>query len=193
LQLPHVTPSICDQLESKGIGSIRELLALPTARIDQVTQQLFSTRQHRVDFLQELRNLPQLNATLILSSITPPSQFEPIQNSPRHYVVNPRAQLRIEVTLSSLRKISKDIKLYTPRYHKPKTLSWWIVIGSVAGELLALKRLGTFSESNASHSLLFTVPDEVDENGYIVFIIPDSIFGIEILSNFNLTLRSASP
>ena len=103
--------------------------------------------------------------------------------------------------------------VYCPKYHKSKKLSWFVVLGCASsGELCALQKLGPSSSSSSSSSaggqdqvllsssLSWTVHrggeqqlrEEEEEEEYILFLVPDAVFGIEVLGRFSLTAAAVA-
>ena len=72
-----------------------------------------------------------------------------------------------------------ESKALCSRFSKAKDEGWWVILGEVdGGELLALKRLGFFSEKNRI-SLAFTVPHHSCRKIYSVYVISDCYLGLD--------------
>ena len=69
-------------------------------------------------------------------------------------------------------------KVYAPRYHKPKDYSWWLILGSAQGELLAIKRIGNFGRGHQS-SLTFAVPEELGTQDLTLHVVSDCVLGVD--------------
>jgi hypothetical protein len=214
MQLPHLTASHCHQLQQHNIETIKDLQALlvspqPNKYQKTIHDLLRGNQQHISELTQVLKSFPRLSLSLSLFSLTADKEWRPLPSSsassstspPRnHFDVNRdvlHTELKIEITVQGSGGSSGE-KIFSPRYHKPKTISWWLVLGTArSGELLAMKRIGNVSTSHVNHySLLFTLPPltkgtgeetEVEED-YLVFLIPDCIYGIETLTQFRLQL-----
>ena len=83
-----------------------------------------------------------------------------------------------------------DSKALCSRFSKAKDEGWWVMLGEIdSGELLALKRVGFFSD-RTKVSLAFTVPEHSSRKILSVYVISDCYLGLdqqfELPLNFNI-------
>jgi activating signal cointegrator complex subunit 3 len=83
-----------------------------------------------------------------------------------------------------------DSKTLCSRFSKAKDEGWWVVLGEIdSGELLALKRIGFFSDRTRV-SLAFTAPQHSCRKILSVYVISDSYLGLD--QQFELSLNFSS-
>ena len=65
-------------------------------------------------------------------------------------------------------------KAYSPRFHKPKIPSWWLILGHMeTGEVLGFKRIGEIGKKLVTH-LEFLPPNIPEERGILsLFLVAD--------------------
>lgn len=200
MQLPHITAPQCDLFERHNIKTIKDLQALLVApqpnRYQKILQDILrGNQQHISELNQVLKSFPQLSLSFNLFTLTAENEWSPLSSASGNLFQvtrNVSTELKIELTVHGGAKANPDgEKIYSPRYHKSKTISWWLVLGTASGELLAMKRIGNVSSSHVTQSLLFSVPaaakDGEEDHDYLVFLIPDCIYGIETLAQFRLS------
>jgi hypothetical protein len=201
MQLPHVTTAAqIDRFQQRDISTIKDLQALPLNKFQTLLQDTLRTPQHITEFTQAFRNLPNLSLSLsLLSRDETQESWNAISSSGNEiFDVKPARELKLEITITrgggaggrAAPAGGSEDKIFSPRYHKSKSISWWLVLGTASGELLAMKRIGSVGMS--SHSLLFSSPSEEQRElstDYLVFLIPDSVYGIEALGQFHLKTR----
>lgn len=91
----------------------------------------------------------------------------------------------LNVNILVAQKLRSADVLHLPRYHKPKTASWWLVL-SEGHNLLALKHVGSVS-SGLDATLLFTVP-EARQCYLSLQLVCDSQFGLDEWLTFPMTV-----
>jgi hypothetical protein len=69
--------------------------------------------------------------------------------------------------------------VYSPKYHRPKQDSWWLLVGDASGELLALKRLGSIPREIKTVVVAAASP-EAELESWSVHLVCDSLIGIDI-------------
>lgn len=201
MQLPHVTTAHVDRFEQRNINTIKDLQSLPRNKFQTILQETLRTPQHITEFTQAFQSLPSLSLSLTLLSHDESESWNPISSSGNQlFDVKPSRELRLEITVTrggvgrAVTGGTSEEKIFSPRYHKSKSISWWLVLGTPSGELLAMKRIGSVGMSNhpISHSLLFSSPSQGDteQQDYLVFLIPDSVYGLEALGEFHLKTKT---
>lgn len=200
MQLPHVTDAICRKFNDiYKVSTLKQLGSLLSTKRDESLSRIFSISNQRNEFNKVLTNLPVLEDIQVtikkVSGDEDSKQTtelattgETDTGSSIFVASRPNEDLELHIsTFNKNKQSSGDV--YCPRYHKSKTVSWWLVLGCSDGELVAMKRIGTINKQPSSHTLLFTGPTEIGEkSSYIVFLIPDSVYGIEVFGRFDITL-----
>jgi hypothetical protein len=213
MQLPHVTSAHVNRFEQRNVKTIKDLQALPLNKLQSLLQDTLRTPQHITEFTQVFQNLPRLSLTLTLLAhqteeeawTAVPSLGSSSDKLNQTFGVTQERELRLEVTITGAPTGGAGVatgggvredKIFSPRYHKSKSISWWLVLGSTSGELLAMKRIGNVGMAShghpVNHSLLFSSPSSSMSSSspscsdYLVFLIPDSVYGIEALGQFHL-------
>ena len=78
--------------------------------------------------------------------------------------------------------------VHDPKYHKPKEVSWWVVLGSLStGELLATKRT-SISGRQACVTVEFVTSNESIPDDMCLFILSDCLLGIDM--NYAFTIQT---
>jgi len=122
----------------------------------------------------------------------------------------------LELTITTVRGKSGD-KVYSPRYHKPKSMDWWLVLSSPASapssvphvesavtaiesdggstgaeaeneELVALKRVGALQYRRSVQTLQFSVGDETGLQRFRIRLMSDCIFGLDVSMDFLISI-----
>lgn len=66
----------------------------------------------------------------------------------------------LQVKLTQINK-RKDLKVFAPRFSKPKDESWFLTLGEIRSkELLALKRFTFGRRKEVFHNFVYQVPDK---------------------------------
>lgn len=118
-----------------------------------------------------------------------------------------RCPFELQVSISKLHG-SPMSKIYSPKFHKPKASSWWMVLGHINEdgthrELLAVKRIGEIkvksygnsssSFGTATYTIEFTVPDipaGVQAETLSLSLISDAITGLDSSIEFKFETAS---
>ncbi|CAM9363686.1 unnamed protein product [Sphacelaria rigidula] len=80
--------------------------------------------------------------------------------------------------------------LWTPRFPKAKELSWWLILGTEDGELLALKRVGALGRKGFQSTLRFPTPDQSPGHVPLVLrIMADGIMGMDKKATCTLSVQ----
>lgn len=201
MQLPHVSDTICRKFNDiYKVTTLKHLGALPPAKWNEALSRIFSSASQSNEFARVFKNLPKIGGiTLTVRKVMSDDESSqcrvelPIaegadQDSSSYVASRPHEELELEITAINENKSSSG-SVFCPRYHKSKTVSWWLVLGCTDGELVAMKRIGSIHKQPSSHTLLFSGPTETGESSsYIVFLIPDSVYGIEVFGRFNIEL-----
>ena len=100
----------------------------------------------------------------------------------------------LEVQFTSIRGNSQRANANTatvhdPKYHKPKEVSWWVVLGSLStGELLVTKRtsISGRQQSTACVTVDFVTSNESIPDDMCLFILSDCLLGIDMKYAFTI-------
>lgn len=198
MQLPHITNENYHLFKEKNLATIKQLRTLSINKLQKITQDIFQNTQHTTEFMQVFQSLPQLTIKINLFHLENSSneeeenwiECEKQSNGNDIYQVNSNEELKVDITIIGGSNSTREEKIFAPRYHKTKTISWWLVLGDADGELLAMKRVGNITSSSITHSLLFTVPEIPYDDNFLVFLIPDCVYGIEALGRFQLSIHN---
>ena len=219
-QLPHMTPRRSQILSSSAnITKIKELFSLKKSTLESKLKGVLNdNKKEKVadhtnnksfnDFMGVLCSLPCLNLEInSIWQVGDKSNLPKIQkeksNELRFSVSrshNPEMELKVSISSIVNRELSmyrrNDNTVYSPRYHKKKKMSWFLILGcATTGEVCAMKKLGGLgqlsdksSEMTTSVTWIFNESDVQDEEtiDYIVFLVCDSVFGVEVVNYFSL-------
>jgi activating signal cointegrator complex subunit 3 len=198
------------QTSRDSITKIKDLFALEVNRVEEVIRSLFSSggKEFRA-FMSAYAALPQLDMVVQevydSSSATAGAPLQRVQSDADicYKLPSSTAPYNFKIAVAISAKNSNDLAqyisqkdggggIYSPRYHKTKKLSWTLVLGCASsGRLCALKKLGGLSSNNKSQQplvvtdLSLTVLNS-DEDDFILFLVPDAIYGIEVVGRFSL-------
>jgi len=158
IDLPHLDAQCLRVLQSRGVRTLRQLVeATPDAL--RTWLKASSLKEKQVSELHALlRTLPSVR---LLADDPPP--------------LAPGMEGVVSVRLEA-RHRSRS-KALAPRFPKPKTAGWWLVMGE-DDELLALKRV-RIEHGGSSTDLAFEAPDEPGEYVWTVFLVSDSYIGLD--------------
>jgi activating signal cointegrator complex subunit 3 len=106
--------------------------------------------------------------------------------------VDSECVLHVRLRPAARRRGKASTKVYSTQFKRPKQHGYWLVMGTNDGaedgdeeeeeeldeELLALKRM-TVSQHKQETSLLFFSPEEPGEQSVQLFMVPDSIIGLD--------------
>jgi activating signal cointegrator complex subunit 3 len=105
--------------------------------------------------------------------------------------VDSECVLHVRMRPAARRRGKSSTKVYSTQFKRPKQHGYWLVIGTNDGEcededeeevddeeLLALKRM-TVSSHTQETTLLFFSPEEPGEQSVKLFVVPDSIIGLD--------------
>ena len=132
--------------------------------------------------------------------VSPPCSFSR-PASARSSGVAPRASVKLThapvpgVSISrrtTAARAGKSPKLYTPHFHKPKDLGWWLALGAADGELLALKRIGALQGSSYSTTLTFAAPLEHGRTDLALWLVADAVRGLDRRTNIPVEVTGKS-
>ena len=98
------------------------------------------------------------------------------------------SQVTINLDLRRLNKPGKEgLKVFAPKYPKPKDESWLLVVGDVEGrELCALKRVSGVRGSSRQN--LVITPTKPGRHIYTVYVMSDSYLGLD--QQYNVPLEA---
>jgi antiviral helicase SLH1 len=136
--LPGVEPEALIKRKSKAGGdggpagtTLAKLTAMPSGQWSRLAKDLSVPQVQQARFLRAVSVLP--NVDVAVEDIKAGS---------------------ITVTLKRLNAVvEREGRVYAPRYPKPQTEGWFVVVGDLAAdEIIAVKRVGWFSPSSASNA-----------------------------------------
>lgn len=85
-----------------------------------------------------------------------------------------------QVTITKLHGNNSRNQVTLPKYHKPKSMSWWLVMTS-GEELIAMKRIGVLTGQETVVSMNFQWPANAQpNNGITMHLKSDSIMGLDL-------------
>jgi Sec63 Brl domain len=93
-------------------------------------------------------------------------------------------ECEIDITLRRVRGSSDS--LYAPRIRRQKQPSFWLALAS-SDELLAIKRIGILRESTTT-TLAFAFPQNSDSGDMAIYVICDSLLGVQQEKRFRLLM-----
>ena len=167
--LPHIDDDKVSTFQQAGIECIPELVETLLAggqRPKDLARILLSTGFSANDFAQTCStalSLPLVNVGWSMQSD----------------VLDFREEAAIDIKIR-LKRVNRSLKVYAPRFPKPKSEGHWLVLGCPAqGELLALKRVVV---RNISETTLTFYADDIDQAGPIelaLYLISDSYLGLD--------------
>jgi hypothetical protein len=170
------------------IRTLKDICALSNEKLYQLCTKIVSNNKEVL--MQYVGDLPRLKLDFNVVNSMGEVQIPLPSNS--IYQLSPNTEYDINITTEVLRGKS-NFKLYAPKYHKQKSTSWWVVLGSSADELVAMKKITSIGSSGSGNgssygngiTLKFVTDSAIDrEFELIVHVIPDSIHGLEITSKF---------
>lgn len=183
--------------ELYNVSTLRQLASLPPPGLQGAIIKVLSNDRQRQEFTKVFSALPRLrNVTVSVKRRRTDGSSDVIPHSSTgelEFSAKAKEDLEVEVVAVKESTTSGDSRVYCPRYHKSKTLSWWLVLGCTDGELVAFKKIGGLGKQTSRHSLLFSAPDESrneSSTGFIVFLIADSVYGIEVFERFTIRISS---
>ena len=220
-QLPHMTPRRSQILSSSAnITKIKELFSLKKSTLESKLKAVLNgNKKEKIadhtnnksfnDFMGVLCSLPcfnlEINSILQVGDKANLPKIQKEKSNELHFSVsrshNPEMELKVSISSIVNRELSKyrrgnDNTVYSPRYHKKKKMSWFLILGcATTGEVCAMKKLGGLgqlsdksSEMTTSVTWIFNESDVQDEEtiDYIVFLVCDSVFGVEVVNYFSL-------
>jgi hypothetical protein len=107
------------------------------------------------------------------------------------FPVPPETDCTLEISVKLLRGAA-DAAVYTPNFSKPKTASYWLILGTAADELLTLKKIGTPRNNNnsiTSTSINFLTPQSEGRELMRVYLVSDSVMGLDVTVDVPIVLK----
>ncbi|KAL5077954.1 hypothetical protein RYX36_016938 [Vicia faba] len=154
--LPCMNGDLVTSLSKRGIYSIQELLDIPRAALQTVTENFPASKLY-----QDLQHFPNVKMKLKLQ--------ERETDGEKSHIIN----IRLE-KLNSRRHSSRA---FVPRFPKIKEEQWWLVLGNTStSELYALKRV-SFSDHLVTSMKL--PPTTANLQDVKVFLVSDCYIGFE--------------
>ena len=167
--LPHIDTRAVRALQSKGVATLAQLAAgTPRNLRDWLRGTSFNERQ-LTELHALLRSLPRVSV-----EAQPPPPLAPGESSV------------VSVRLQALNSASRS-KAFAPRFPKPKTAGWWLVMGE-EDELIALKRVRIDRGSNTAE-LTFDAPDEPGEYVWSILLVSDTYIGLDQEAQVRIQVR----
>ncbi|KAI8053409.1 Sec63 Brl domain-containing protein [Syncephalis plumigaleata] len=193
--------SIVEQLNQHSIGSLAELLELPTSKLDKLLTSI--QQQNLIEPVQRsLTALPIMSVelsmpdsvcvnSLIQIRVTLERLFYPQQRQHRGKSPN-------NVTSVSEHKQKYDGRAYTPHFPKVQYESWWLLLGDIEqDDVMALKRVNFQQErfegrpptgTRQSSTLCLQAPETPGNYEFTLFIISDGYLGLDQQIPVTLTI-----
>lgn len=173
--------------------TIKNLLSLPLQKIESIAKSIFSKsndQQCIKEFTTYAKSLPNVSMRFDVVQVDKDSSkllASSSQDVPT-WNLAPSEEYELKIYTELLRG-NTQLSLYTPRYHKPRKLNWWIILGdATSDDLIAMKRVGSLGSSGVTTSLRFTALPQEDATRPIelqVLLISDSIHGLDVFKKFN--------
>ncbi|BES93589.1 activating signal cointegrator 1 complex subunit [Nesidiocoris tenuis] len=178
--LPHIEPYVTPALHSK-----QSLRSLPSAV--HLAQQPYGKVMHH--FLPELdegqidqvykvlKSLPILRVNLrAWGSWQDQSDGQPLTKN--RMDVCACAEYTVSVALERLNRPTER-RAYAPRFHKPKSEGWILILGDVErAELLALRRVA-FAQRKTNVQLIFQTPEKLGPVNFTLYVLSDTYLGLD--------------
>ncbi|KAF6205050.1 hypothetical protein GE061_019217 [Apolygus lucorum] len=178
--LPQVEPYMAPALHAKrGLQSLPSAVHLAQQSYSKVaplflpeldegqTEQVFNV----------LRSLPVLKVNMRLcGSWQDQTDSQPV--SKNRIDVFPCAEYTLSVLMERLNRPT-DRRAYAPRFHKPKSEGWILIVGDVErSELIALKRV-SFSQRKTTAQLVLTTPERTGPHNLTLYVLSDTYLGLD--------------
>jgi activating signal cointegrator complex subunit 3 len=174
LQLPEVTQEVAARLNASGYRSLEDISRISSDRLSTICESDLSSKGLGL-LMSYIKEIPLFRMQLrVKCKDDNDADWIEVNNSTT-VELKPNETYILEVAIERTHG-RPNAKTYSPRFHKPKVPSWWIVLGSPeSGELFALKRIEEIGKSRTSQ-LEFLVNGREHLSLYLV---PDSVMGLE--------------
>ncbi len=194
LQLPQVTVEIADRMAEQSVRTLRDAVSLtPEAAkvlFQNCTSQAKSSKGEAAQFLTALADLPCVSvAAARLRCLSQPMSDEVdllAHSAPVGLVGEAAYELDCELLRSS-----RGVSLFTPRYSKGKSPSWWVVLVMASRDdrhsrVLLVKKIGAIAAKQVVKiSLPFTVLQSEATGGHLTMhVMCDSVVGLDLRLDF---------
>ena len=138
--------------------------------------------------LRVINDLPLFNVNIRARvKDNDPSNEWKSQNGSNPFAVSANRKVEIEISLYRSHGNTGKIKVHSPKYHKTKTPSWWIVLGDgTKNELSSMKRIGEVTGKSHVSILEFTADDiPTGSKKMTIHVVCDSLFGMNATTSFH--------
>ncbi|KAL7747290.1 putative steryl acetyl hydrolase mug81 [Sorochytrium milnesiophthora] len=164
LQLPGLTPAMCDQLVWKGkrVGCLAELMAVQ--RFDDAGKMLARVKDLSPDdaksMLDMWANLPLLDVKAEFAAPPPSSGAEDAAEAGNKSTL--RVHLTRQAPLGHGHRTNRDLRVHAPRFPKAQYEGWFVVVGDPRTKTVCgMKRVSMRTEDKSSRHGVARVRDSI--------------------------------
>lgn len=178
LQLPELSPDGVSLLNDCGCRSLRDIAMMPSEKLSSVCGKIMSSKCLG-NFLNTVKEIPLFRLQL-RTKLKDDLDSNWVSISSKPVVLKSGEVYILEVNIERTHG-SPNAKTYSPKFHKPKIPSWWLVLGYAKyGELIALKRIEEIGHSRVSRLEFLSPEEDIDGTMLTLYLVPDSIMGLDV-------------
>jgi hypothetical protein len=154
--------------------------------VEKISNDLHLQGKSQSDFVKTVKNLPKVGAAIKIRSIEEDNKTDWKIKSNDCFTLPKDCECEMEITFEIPQQSADKRQLvYAPKYHKPKEMSWWVILADSKGNLLVLKRIGTIGNKMKT-SIRFVTQIEAGNEHLVMHVISDSISGIDVKIPLNI-------
>ena len=184
MQLPGVDEQAAAAAQRRGVSNLAHVLANGAKGAQSAFGGLVAPK-HMSKLCSVVDQLPIMSITGVVEGAAADRKMPPTVEADEDYT------LRVSIHRRNASRGGKSAKLYTPHFHKPKDLGWWLALGAEDGELLALKRIGTLQNNSYSTTLTFAAPLEHGGTKLTLWLVADAVRGLDKRQDISVTVVPA--
>ena len=185
-QVPSMTNEVFTALITRNIITLNDIM---NANVEKISKDVYLQGKSQSDFVKTVKGFPKVGASIKIRSVEEGNKTDWAIKSNDCFNLPKDCECEMEITFELPQQNAADRRqlVYAPKYHKPKEMSWWVILAdnNNGGNLLVLKRIGTIGNKLKTIIRFVTQTDSGNENLFL-HIISDSVAGIDVKIPLNI-------
>ncbi|CAD7931404.1 unnamed protein product [Amoebophrya sp. A25] len=169
LQLPHLTPEMCEELRTKVRGDPVEDIFAFAEMEDEDRENILGGKISEAQMAEIAKACNRYPSVELSYNVDKPNRLE--------------AGGKCKIVCNLVRDMDDDDvvtdPVYAPRFPKEKDESWWALLGDVEKNFVVCIKRISFTKKDLKFNLQFELGEEVGARKYMLYLMCDSYQGID--------------
>lgn len=191
-QMPQITAEMVSSVfKRSSINGMQDLLSISPQLLEKLLKQCFFSGTNRSEgnsnfkeFMKAYNSIPRIKLSCQIRLLDDDKNTSEENDWTDVGIVETAVNLPIDSLCQVKLNIFNSQSSYTknvhcPKYHRPKSRSWWTIVGANQTKLLALKRVNSIDSNHTEVLLEFMTPEESGVHQISIHLVNDSQLGID--------------